>query len=1329
MRTLEASLASAQEENERFPLSKVEVYDSLLRWTQIDDGADFDIDDVLEVMGVASAGFDADIYDDEIWIAMQDTGITLRMSSFISGTFNNDIPSQSNWGERPSVYHDITFSIYDLLDPTIRAHKFTRGINEVVASLPLSGTWGETEQWHALAAVSETAFYHAWLTPSGASMSDFAIGLEYVSDASTEPEVMNYTIPVEAAYSGASLSWFDAVRMSDGTDVIVINTETYGKPEVILRSNGVFSDRMPMIPIDLVDNYSYLRIGWMKIYDGVIYATGELGRRGSTGLHPQSMAVVLRSIDGIHWSLDRWRYLGETPFRSPLLLDGAYAYYLFMPDIYRAPLTPLFGFDSSQASDDHIYFEVESDILNWSSSMPGDRQAGQFQMTLNDAGQKYTNPVSDYYIRQGYMLKLFGGYKTKHGSFYQHLGWYGIDTIRPIAGAAIRSASIACREWNLRCMTDNLFDQDWQWLSPTRHYDNCGQRSYLYSIGGSSVRTVSEVDLLQVGDEVKYTDEGNVKIYTEDRTSVIVSTTPFDADDGFASVGFLVNGRYASMVGANCNLIWRPGLNEYGLRYSLADQNIGTGAGPAIIKDEHNYITCFLDMRTRNLILLRVTGDEDGEIWEQLDIHSVANEVNQYYVDDYFGSQLYEPWIEVRGNRIRYGLVVTMTGYEWHDPIGAWSVPHTTIQGYDYDPNSATMVEYSVSNIKRNGENRFGIVTGTGNPFIRLSLHAENGIEPMHAFGRSLLEFNYGNSIVDTEDEDGHMPYYVETGDFKWDDFRDTPRGFSYLEGLESARGLMHLNVPLGGSYIPMTQRGDFCTGLWEIQETSSVSYGSYLVQGKLFIDLDPDECYPEGEDADYWLNELGSSAASTDNYQYSGFWFTDGNFEGRWLPINTHPIAGTGDNVRFELQMAGPPNDYMPEIGDKVIFSPGAHTGFFEPPKNYGAARIFRNPEPVGVTIRSFIAYDLQHEKPIRWLLKDIVTKTGVIEHLGGLSDGDIDYDIDLTFTATGKSYISDDLKDFDLHVELSEPVDLENTFSLLYGGRIGSTDGMTLTLDMASDNSMQIALTSSLVSDEVDHFTRLLDNSFAGAKNLRFVKNDNFISTWIENYLAFSYPTRKRWKDTSFSPDLVEYNRVGFDFTQSGATFTVKQDELWTPVDAVYSSQGSNAIQASDLVISDAHIKILPDQNLAVRISLFDSHDEAGTLPDIIFSDRQVLTDALPTHIRATGIEIGEYFDHEAMAQYGVSFMARTVESLSEEEAYREAKRTVQDIVGINEGRSERIAAQLHLEPEDEVFVSFISSDGQVVSGNYIINTIQLAHDRPAMEMVLSMRKKYAT
>jgi len=240
--------------------------------------------------------------------------------------------------------------------------------------------------------------------------------------------------------------------------------------------------------------------------------------------------------------------------------------------------------------------------------------------------------------------------------------------------------------------------------------------------------------------------------------------------------------------------------------------------------------------------------------------------------------------------------------------------------------------------------------------------------------------------------------------------------------------------------------------------------------------------------------------------------------------------------------------------------------------------------------------------------------------------------------------------------------------------------------------------------------------------------VKQDNFISMWIENYLAFSYAARKRWTDTSFSPDLLKYSRVGFGFTQSGASFTVKQDELWTPVDATLSSQGSNAFQASDLVISDAHVRILSDQTLAVRISLFDTHDDAGTLPDVIFSDRQQLTDALPTHIRATGEEIGEYFDHAGMALYGVSFMARTVESLDEEEAFREARRTVQDIIGINQGRTEHIAALLHLEPEDEVTVDYVSADGQTVLGDYIVNNIQMSHTRPAMEMIVSLRKKYA-
>lgn len=1164
---------------------------------------------------------------------------------------------------------------------------------------------------HALAAVASDEGYHAWLIGSSLE-SDIVsrIGIEAFVGASTVS--MDYTIPVEPEYANASLSWFDAVRLDDGTDVILVNTETYGKPEIILRRNGVWGDRFPMIPSDVVDNYSYLRIGWLKLYEGVIYATGELGRKGSTGLHPQSMAVVLKSIDGVHWSMDRWRYLGQTPFRSPLLMDDSgYAYYIDVPDLYRAPLTPIFGLQDSDASDGgHVYFEIQEDIISWNASMREDRETGNLGLQLRDALRQYSDPLSPTALKPGYMLRLWAGYKTPTGDEYVQLGWYGVDSTPTLFGSANSELSVSAREWNMRSLGDNNFDQDWQWLSQVRHFDDCNRRDYLYSIGGETVRTIESTKQLQTGDVAS--DDGNLKVYASVDKTVLVSSRPFEANDGFASVAFLADGAYSESDLLHAT--WRLGFNEYGLEYDLARQHIGTGAGAALIKDEHNFITAFLDLRTRQLILLQVamgTASDASEEWTEVEKQDVSAYVNTDWLSASENAQLYEVELESRGNSVIYGLGIS----EANIPQFAAS----------YDPNTITRVRYE-STVERNGENRLGIVVGTGNPTVKVVLHDnDDAVQPGNQHGRALSDFNNGVPIEDSE-EDGHQPYYLETSEYKWEDFRNVApnrspgwgNGFVYVDGEKAQRGLSYGSSLIVDSYVPASYRGDFVTGLWPIYLTTP-----YTANYEAIV-LDTTLCYPPGGDPSYWVGLI----ADSDYYVHSGFWFMDGDLEGKFLPLyHTSPIHDMGGGyVEFRLQ-ANPGRTLHAAAGDNVIFCPGIRVSA----QDFGgsAHNIYWGYEPVGVTLQSFIAHDLERQKSIQWTLDDIIAKAGILTTLGGLSTGAKEYIIDETYSSGAtEHYLAGRYKNFDLHITLSTPIEDSEQFSTSFG-RANLTDpnADAAWLTIIRVGSSLIATLGSYVDETwIYHIARVA--TYVDAVNFRIVKQEEFVSLWIEDRLVLAFPLRKRWKDCAFSDTVNDYGHVYFVFTQAGATFTVKQERLWTPIDGIVADQQTNALSALSRVIRDARIKVLPDQDLAVRISSFATRDNCGTVADTIFQDRVSPTDAMPTHVRVIGEEIGEYFDHTALAQYGVMFASRNVESLAEEEAYQEAILSVQDALGNNDGRQNVMAAQLQYEPEDEITVAYTGLDGRIVSEDCIINSLQFSFNRPTLEMSLSLRKKYA-
>ncbi len=1335
MRTIGAPLLGIQQLNNRHPVSRVTVYDSLLRWTSLASGGGIDIADYLAYQGVQAAYTDADISGDVpyAWTVDSDAGLNYIYydGSWHSGTFGGG-EFMGRYSVRPSAFGNTLYYGSASTYSAIYLYKVTPGAG--AGTLVNSNlTVGAISSWfkHAFAAVASDEVYHAWFGVTGANDPDATLHIEFV-DGAGAPEACPYSIGVSDEYTGASLSWFDAVRLPDGTDVIVINVEAHGRPEVILRRNGVWGDHHAIVPVDIVDNYSYLRIGWLKVYNGVIYATGELGRKGSTGTHPQSMAVVLRSADGIHWSLDRWRYLGQTPLRSPLLLTDQYAYLFRLPSLYRAPLTPVFGLqDASAASDVNVYFPITTDILQWNAGLMGDREQGQLSLLLSDGERQYSTASDPTYIKPGFLLKLEAGYASGASDLLTEVGWYGVDAVSPTVADGVRALTVQGREWSMRALADNAFDQDWEWLSTIRLFDDCSVSDHLYSISGSTVRLAQQPSGLQseLVTAAPADPGGNLVVIDERDKTVLVSTVPFEAREGFAAVAFTVDGSDAYLTTTNCYFELRLGINEYGLGYDSATRQVGVGAGPAIIADAHTYLTAFLDVRTKQLVFLRAepsAGSDYDEDWEELATHDLSAYIEDIWVDGYLGSQLYEVWLEVVGSTIHYGINISQTGHPW--PAGSFNgyIVKSTVEASPYDPDTITALEWDYADVLRQGEDRLGAVVGTTNPYVRLALHANDDevmLDGHH--GRSLLEYNNGESIVDSEANEGHQPYYVETGEYNWEDFRKhglpERSGFVYLEGAANNRELLHGEVEIDSSTVPASMRGDYVTGLWEVLAVDSDP-------NHVYISLDPSACYPPGEDSSYWLTNLG--ATNPDDITWSGFWFMDGDLEGRFLLAQG--VESDASNVKFDLLVNDADEAALPTVGDHVVYGPGVNMPFHYPStrKYVGTSRVYWNPGDHGVHLRSFVGHNRARQISVQWTLDDVVSKAGVLSTTGGQNAKE--YKLDTTVDADGEHVLLATAKDFDLRLALSAVIASGNTLRLSFGRRSGgdASDDQGWAQLASSGGDFEISVGSRYSDVEITHFTRNCP-WLATAKNIRITKDAEFVSVWAEESLALSFPLRKRWTDVSYEDSITTtWGEVVLDFTQGGTTVTAREEQLWSPIEAVIGNQGSNAIALLSSVIRDARIKVLPGVGLGlVRTSVFDSRDDAGTLPDILFSDQQTLTDGLPSHVRVTGAEIGEYFDHATMAEYGVVFTPRTVESLDEEEAYLEARRAVWDFLGNNYGRRQEAAAQLQLQPEDELSIDLTTLDGQTIEEDCIISSIALTFGEAQLEMLLTLRRKYGT
>ena len=344
----------------------------------------------------------------------------------------------------------------------------------------------------------------------------------------------------EVDYNEASLSWFDA-EIIGGRTVIIANERIYGHPVVILYEDGVWTTPSPMLPQDIVDNFSFLRVGHlskMVDYSGneVLLATGRLGRKGSTGAHAQEWDVLMRSRDGEHWTIDRYSYICADAMVTKILEYDGYVYYPAGATIKHAPRSWLLGGDPEQDGDQQYKWELEQDLLSWSYSQPkaGSPASGTTAIaTHNGIYTPYKSTGIRYGIHPGYWLWRYAHYTSKTTGL---LSTETIDKVIPSYKAGDRMLSTQSRGSSSRLLIDWSSDQDWQWLSQIKHHDDCDQMDALYSIGASmiDVQDISdygisgEVEEVEVNDEEEGENNG-LRFSAKNKPGIFLSTEPFDA--------------------------------------------------------------------------------------------------------------------------------------------------------------------------------------------------------------------------------------------------------------------------------------------------------------------------------------------------------------------------------------------------------------------------------------------------------------------------------------------------------------------------------------------------------------------------------------------------------------------------------------------------------------------------------------------------------------------------------------------------------------------------------------------------------------------------------
>lgn len=1248
MRSISSTLQALEQANTRAPVSKLEFYRTMPVWAAIATSSASHVPALTPsewASGIDNATVDADVYNGNIYISGNTSGVAYHKNCYFSSGIFTQMANAGTNERRMSVYQDNVYGIEnDELHSTLW-----------VGAVQIPGSVSGYQYPIALATVDTYALYALVAYPevtTGNFENVTGLGIVYVystdSGSSWNYVTMDYVMPIPDDYERDAGNFFDAVRLDDATDVILVNLSNYGDPRVILCRNEVWSTPYHVLPIDIVDNYSYLKLGWLKYYDGVIYATGMLGRAGSTGTHAQEMGVVLRSTDGLRWSLDRYRYMGETPFLSPLLMDADYMYYIKNVNdvltIYRSERTPIFGGYNHKV-------EVIDDILGWQATEPNHGNAGTLNIRLANAAYNYSTASCSDYISAGNMAKLYAGYEDVSGAEYMLLNTYGIDQVVPDAEMQLMG-----REWAYRQMKDVAFDQDWQWLSQTKHHDTCVNMGNLYSIG-DAVPTVGTTDI----ENSEY-----------NRLILLPTAVRPQGDDFGISATYYITNDHTALFGLGLREAttsegayqtfsgWSAAANAEANNYVYTDTLLGTGFGVfGYCSNEYNLVAAFCDVINQKLYLLRRTGNNDEDAaWEILDSIDLGETPakDQRYV--------------VSMRKTQSELVAEVKQYELDSETPVLLATTTLSTRYvDYDAGKLV-----------------GIME-----YLRVPESESYYVQP----NSSVIPRNHG-MWVDAEEVGSHNPT---------DRFFEFTEGYPLLIGNEVLELVhftrsQHCSLP---AEIKLYNTYETHTGL-----ISTWGYQPYATKsGRLTAayNTDCDDTYGCSNNSDefYWAYCISTGRGSGKSNMLSRFRGVSGlgdlygsDYE---QAVTTKIVLCDTDDVTVDLRVDNSRHVILPfflvEVPEKGSreYYPGA---YYNP-----GERILQHFNDT-IHLCEVQMYDLELDKSMDWALKDVAAKAGILDFAGATASDDSDLVVDEVLSDVAYEVLPTLYNDFSVYCALHTPNTIRFTLS---------SDGVDSEFSSNQTGVAPLTVMSDVIP--LDFFSA---PEIVTANYIFVTLVDGFLSMWSDNRLVFTVKL----------VDPYKLNTVGNIYIRA-MEMDIAQYELYRLIDGIIADQGMAAFDAAMRVIRDARVKLLPTAAGGLKISSFKQHPDLGTVPDIIYALQEQFSDRVPTHIRAVGAEIAEYFDHAQAAKYGILFHTLNIESLGEEESYREAIDTVRDALSYSEGILQHVAAQLEYEVEDQLEVQVETYDGRTFNQTYIIDSIERTFGPATLEMTARCRRKY--
>ena len=1246
MRTLSEELLGAQSALNRRPVSSIIVRDVMLRFSDFTTSA-------------YDTGYPSAEDDDGIPRAPVDSGHVTEYGNPLTGIFRVWTSADTVYVHRcvvPPVLADwqntdtvATYTTDAIHRPGFRDGWVFYGYNGDIyhaynlgaASVFRASAYSVGTANIALAPINTSTVYMLRLHTA---LGDFRyISIHRVTDSGIE--TCPHTIVVDPDYNGASLSWFDAESVGS-RDVLVINERTYGHPVVVFYEGGVWSQPRPIMPMDIVDNYSFLRIAGLAAIEGasgdrVLWASGRLGRKGSTGAHPQEADVVLRSKDGEHWSFDRYAYLCQDNMRSRLIAyDDNYVYYAAGAVVKRAPRSWLAGGDAASK------WTLDSDILSWTYSQPSPGAACKGNVSVADHNDEYGSS-----LRPGYWLWRYAGYNG-HTVL---LSTEGIDGMRRSYRAGDRQLTLHTRDIAMRLLTDWASSQDWQWLSQQKHLDDCDKVDYLYSVGAASIQVPDQQDAELTGtveqddlDEAENSDGLEFKTYN--RPGIFFCTKPFDARM------FRVTARFQFHHSG-------PTSGPTGLGHNLTvDSNQGTlsytgGDTPYFTDDGQDFWEWAMVSDEEEAAYIIVVTNSDGTFtWAYLGLLVDGSDNHSVYVRKQPDGEA--GWNGTDPTGKTPASYVISRSDDRARPGEGFGVVGCGVDQYNFVAAFMGLADEKLYLMFRRGEQ------GAAPWFIldeaALSATPERGklyevqlVRNGRALSARVVELGDDGAWVDlaTVEHNWNWPTpMVATG---WDDDDWDDRGkvgiICHLAVPETRIGSItrdknfvmrdpdlfnRLYIDENGWAAHASNQddyGDFQDGaaapplrfggeVYNPAEASAPDEAPYTALKRTLSNRATLECRITHRDPD--INQM---CLKPDGYDHTAT--PENGWSGSepffWLSTDQLGIGSTATATQCQKAtwtgdccvVSDMDEDWWKiELDDHAKLVPGFYLpgrGNSEAAQAHGAGTVLRQHWEPYIRVRSIRAFDGEFDKSLEWVLLDIASKAGVL-------DFDTDRSIDETINPSDTTVHW--LEDVDGETVRQRDFDLTITLP----NKLNEGDAICV-LARASDTPSAIPTTPSDFAGvliEYYHYDattwkvriwqtstasnswRLIDSvnwsSKADGQRVRVVGREQAIAVYVNDCRLSSY---------AIGP-LYGYDSDGYEDSLAGAGYigiyrlsgtapasldgtTVTQPELWAWTDGVILDQRMNAVSGLRRAIQDRRIKFFGNADGSLRISLFEHRD----------------------------------------------------------------------------------------------------------------------------------------